>query len=467
MLLNNNDPANFNLISAHKAAAHGQTSKQARTIDLQFNLAPRNNRDNELVNVLNDVSVYSSQPTMTQQCLIDAKNEQEFPSLGNASFTIRPTVALNMRPSTSGLARTKENFPALGESSSQNRDPVRQLASVPVINASTLLFRTPAPKPAASSSNNNKNIANNKTKTVPNRVNDFPALSGKGKKAQLESDMIESSSSFDVGAVSAKHRQLVNSYESSVANALLNQKMKTIQRVENKPTTSVHNPIPLINSKDNFPALGGPVTSTAAPQWLNATTNGNKKQTQMSKKLKFAPAPILSTSKFTDIQNETASKKSKSNDKAKATPANEKKTENAKAENANKKPEKNSKKFDKENTKKTKENNPTNPVNGNQNKSEKKINSLPITNTNASNTNSNHTNNINKILNETINSYSSVANFTLPPPGFLAQKSDEKSTKAPPGFELISKTSKQYSYISPSNALLRNQVRLKYLGRQR
>lgn len=442
--------ANFNLISAHKAAAHGQTSKQARTIDFQFNLAPRNNRaqqnqDNEL----DDAYVYNSQPTMTQQRLIDAKNEQEFPSLGNAPVAIRPSVALNMRPSTSGLARTKENFPALGGSSTHNRDTFRQPASIPAANASTLLFRTPAPKPAASSSNNNKNIANNKIKSVPNKANDFPALSGKGKKDQLESDMIESSSSFDLGSFSAKHRQLVNTYESSVANALLNQKMKTIQRVETKPSTSVSNPIPLINSKDNFPALGGPITSTAAPQWLNATPNGNKKSTQMSKKLKVAPAPILPTSKFTDVQNEMASKKSKSNDKAKATPANEKKIENAKADLANnQKPEKNSKKSDKENAKKTKEN---------QTKSEKKINSLPIANANANST----TSNLNKVLNETINSYSSVANFTLPPPGFPAQKSDEKSTKAPPGFEFLSKTSKQYSYISPSNALLRNQVSFK------
>lgn len=444
------------MIIAHKAAAHGQTSKQARTIEFQFNLAPRNNRaqqkqDNELVNGINDVSVHNSQPTMTQQRLIDAKNEQEFPSLGNAPFTIRSTVALNMRPSTSGLARTKENFPALGGSSSQNKDPFRHTVSVPTAaNASTLLFKTPVSKPAASSANNNKNIANNKTKTVPNKSNDFPALSGKGKKAQLESDMIESSSSFDLGVVSAKHRQLVNSYESSVANALLNQKMKTVQRVDTKPTISVNDPISLITSKDNFPALGGPITSTAAPQWLNATANGNKKQTQMSKKLKVAPAPILPTSKFIDVQNEMANKKSKSNDKAKVTPANEKQIKNAKAEIR-------PKKSDKENTKKTKDNNPTNPVNGNQTKSGKKINSLPIANTNAS-TNSNHINNNNKVLNETINSYSSVANFTLPPPGFPAQKSDEKSTKAPPGFENISKTLRQYSYISPSNALLRNQV---------
>lgn len=405
---------------------------------------------------MNHVSGHYSQPTMTQQRLIDAKNEQEFPSLGNAPVTVRPTIALNMGMSTSGLARTKENFPALGGGNSHNKDPFRQLGSIPAANASTLLFKTQAPKHAATSSTNNKNISNNKTKTVPNKANDFPALSGKGKKAQLESDMIESSSSFDLGAVSAKHRQLINSYEGSVANALLNLKMKTIQRAEIKPATSVNNPIPLINSKDNFPALGGPITSAAAPQWLNATTNGNKKQTQMSKKLKIAPAPILPTSKFTDVQNEMANKKGKSNDKTKAVSSNDKKTENAKAENSNQKSEKNSKKSDKENAKKTKENSSTNPLNENQTKSEKKINSLPIANTNAHNTNNNH----NKVLNETINSYSSVANFTMPPPGFPAQKSNDKSTKAPPGFEYISKTSKQYSYISPSNALFRNQVSL-------
>lgn len=434
------------LLTAHKALVHGQTSKQARTIDFQFNLAPRNhraqqNQDNEPTNgTYEAVPLTSSSTIPLTSRVIDARNEQEFPSLGNAPINIRPTVALNMRPSSSGLARTKENFPALGGGNTQIRDPFRQPVSAPTVNASTLLFKTPAPKPVS----NNKNNTKNKVKTLPNKASDFPALShsassNKGKKANLESDLIETP--VDFGGVSAKHRQLVPSYESSVASTVANQKLKTIQRAEIKPVTAPANHVPLMNSKENFPTLGGPSPSTVpAPQWLNATTNGNKKQTQISKKLKIAPAPILPTTKFTDAQDDT--KKSKLNEKSKI--ATERKTENGKGDNTStKKTEKTNKKSDKENIKKTKENNNLS-TNGNQSKSEKKSNSLPTTNNS---------------INEPINSYSSVAHFAMPPPGFPAKKSAEQSTKVPPGFEnLTNNSKKRYSYISPSNALLRNQV---------
>ena len=52
---------------------------------------------------------------------IDARNEQDFPSLGNGALStpLTPAVPLAMRNrhTISGLARTKENFPALGGNS--------------------------------------------------------------------------------------------------------------------------------------------------------------------------------------------------------------------------------------------------------------------------------------------------------------------------------------------------------------
>lgn len=429
---------------AHKANAHGQTSKQARTIEFQFNLAPRGRANQHQEHNTAALQNSFDTPTTTTTTnptrkIIDARNEQEFPSLGNVPINIRPTLALNMRPTTSGLARTKENFPALGGGSSQ---PFRPPNTTPTVNASTLLFKAPA-KPASTNNTSNKNGATNKTKSVPIKTHDFPALPGsasssKSQRLNLESDMIETPLSFNPTAVSSKHRVLVQAFDtsSSAANALANQKIKTIQRTETKPQSVSNDHVPSIKSKENFPALGGGgsgSSSAAAPQWLNGT-NG-KKQPQISKKLKVAPAPILPTTKSIETGKKDEAK-SKSNQ-------NEKKKD--KTDNSNgKKTEKEKQKKTDDSAKKTKEKNEKNA-----NKNEKKTND-------ASNHNGT-TNSTSSSTNETVNSYSSVAVFTMPPPGFPARK-NEKSTTIPPGFEKISSDAKPSTYMSPSNALQRNQV---------
>lgn len=363
-----------------------------------------------------------------------------------------------MRPSTSGLARTKENFPALGGGSSSSREPFKppNLSS----NASTILFKTPT-KSATNNNTSNKNGAANKAKAAaaPIKSHDFPALPGSAsssKRANLESDMIETPLSFNSSAVSAKHKVLVQAYDTSnsAANMLANQKIKTIQRVEAKPQAVQQDYVPSIKSKENFPALGGGAASSSmAPQWLNGTNGGgSKKQPQMSKKLKVAPAPILPTTKFneTSKKDEDTNKKAKSNEKLKTNNQNDKKTkEPTKAENSNgKKAEKDKAKKSDDTAKKTKENN---EKNANGNKSDKKalIDSSAIEQNGGTTINGTGT-----------NSYSSVAHFTMPPPGFPAKKNEKNAnssnTSVPPGFESLSKPS---SYMSPSNALQRNQVR--------
>lgn len=506
--------------TAHKANVHGQTSKQARTIEFQFNLAPRgrSNQDNGAIATnVPEISPITTTTSIQPRKVIDARNEQEFPSLGGgASINIRPTVTLNMRPSTSGLARTKENFPALGGSSTNGREPFKPPNSAPTVNASTLLFRTPA-KTTANNNASNKTNAAKKPKPVPIKSNDFPALPGsstsnrsqrsnfendmiempsiqnasvisakhrtlvqpvqqrnesanlaaitfghqkiktnRSQRANLENDMIETPLVLNASVVSAKHRLLVQPYESanSAANSLGNQKIKTIQRTEVKPQAISNEHVPSMKSKDSFPALGGASSAqaSATPQWLNGTNGGSKKSNQISKKLKVAPAPILPTGKSNESskKDEDASKKAKANDKSKA---NDKKKDTTKTENSidkngsGKKDKTATKKLD-ESAKKTKENNDKNTErNGNGNKSEKRSGNVGAT-TNGSSTS-----------NGTINSYSSVAHFTMPPPGFPA-KNSETSTKVPPGFESLSNDSKNisYSYMSPSNALQRNKV---------
>lgn len=438
------------LFTAHKANVHGQTSKQARTIEFQFNLAPRG-RANQENGVTGSYSTETPAATTTTSHqtpkIIDARNEQEFPSLGNVPINIRPTVTLNMRPSTSGLARTKENFPALGGGSSHNREPFKPPNAAPSVSASKLLFKTPA-KVATNSNATNKTNAN-KAKTVPIKSHDFPALpgsssSGKSQRANLESDMIETPLSFNPAVISSKHRALVQSFETvGAANSSSNQKIKTIQQNETKPQHAIHDHVPSIKSKENFPALGGGASSAAPPQWLNGT-NGTKKQPQISKKLKVAPAPLLTTNKTNENNKKDDDSNKKSNDKSK-----DKKKEAIKTDNSNgKKGEKDKTKKSDDNAKKTKENNEKNA-----NKNEKKT--IELNSGAKSEQNGSTSNGI-------INSYSSVAHFTMPPPGFPAKKT-EKGPKIPPGFENLStkdSTASTYNYMSPSNALQRNQVRV-------
>lgn len=409
----------------------------------------------------------TAMPTqVTAKKIIDARNEQEFPSLGNAPVTIRPTVPLNTRQfGTSGLARTKENFPALG-GSSRNVEPISAAAKPG--NASTLLFKTPKPAPKAAANSATKAPA---AKTVPNTTNDFPALPGssasaKTRKQILESDMVEAPLPYNLSAVSSKHRTLVQSYESvSSSNSLqANQKIKTVQRVETKPQSTANGLGVSINSKANFPALGGSSGPAPPPQWLNATSSNGKKQPQISKKLKVAPAPLLPTLKKAGEENSTSSKPQEAkkeknkNEKAKSQTNNERKNNDGQVEkaSANKKTEKNpTKKSDeKENVKKDNEKNGT----GTQTKNEKKANKNHTLSSNETNSNKPIQNGHISPNESLSNSYSSVAHFTMPPPGFPAKTGNEKVTKIPPGFEHMGDMNRTFSYISPSNALLRNKV---------
>lgn len=497
---------------------HGQTSKQARTIDLQFNLAPRNRPTNSRQDDPNSdngpASRYDPNGSASSRRVIDAQNEQEFPSLGNAPVTIRPTVALNTRQfGTSGLARTKENFPALGG----NEAAPRPITAPNMPQASAILFKAPTPTkppksaansaqkqkvivaksthdfpalpggnastafsaPVASSSGSNK--ANN-TKQKANAANagkaakDFPSLLGHASAGSsrsnnhrdLESDLIEMVPAYDLATVSSKHRALVQSYESVSSSGQVNQKIKTVQRVETKPQASNMGSVPLINSNKSFPALGGSgggsSKTASAPQWLGATTTKTKKEPVQSKKSKVAPAPLLPTSKpsksnsetNSNSTNETPKKSGKAKEPAEsAVKADTKPPPNSKqAKKANGKAESNT----------NKENNGDKTKTSNQ-KSKKAI----ATNGNASS----------HLLNgfengavtpspayETINSYSAVATFTMPPPGFPA-KPNTKVVRAPPGFEsaIADTQSTAFAYISPSNALQRNQVILPIYSR--
>lgn len=413
---------------------------------------------------------------------------------------MRPSIPLNTRSfGTKGLAKTKENFPALGGSNSNTVMPPPSAPSTSRRDAATALFKNP-PKPTAKVKSNqsqppaakssltksvvdfpslpgasgnpllstikakpatpvvtpaktksHEKTANAKTVSLSRSVSDFPSLTGDSKN-DLQTDFIESSPSFSMATVSAKHRALVPSYE-SVSGGQSGSKINTIQRVETtKPSSANNVRAPVINSKANFPALGNASASAApAPQWLAAGQAKSKKPTQMSKKLKVAPAPLLEqTSTANSINKQKPEEKSKSKNE------NKKDDGTTDSKKSSKKEKKNVAKADngenvtpkpkgKEKSNESKENHRKNGDN-------KKNSNGPLVSQNGC------------ADWEVEGATTSNGGTTKPspPPGFSSGSSD--SMKPPPGFTATTTKSNAtaYEYTPPSNATQRNQILVSY-----
>lgn len=402
---------------------------------------------------------------------------------------MRPQMALNSKAyGTSGLARTKENFPALGGSV-----PPVQLMVNNAPPASAVLFKSnnkaktasaksaPKQKPqianspadfpalpggASASYNGHRDLGVVLTKQQPsfsistgkaaarkpasasksapkpkhqlaNSAADFPIMFGSAShQRDLEEDFIPTQPSFNIGAVSAKYRALVPSYESMSAASAVSQKIKTVQQVDVKSEV-FKGEAPKLNSNKLFPSLNPSSAPVAAPQWLNAS---KAKQPAQSKASKVAPAPVLPQPSF-GLTITTASAKKEKKNKPKtndSAPKAETKQPEGKSDKngSNGKAETNGKddkgtgsgKAKKEGKPSGKQAKP--PQNGVQND-----------------------------VGSAVSSYSSVTTTPRPPPGF-GNKTNGKTVSVPPGFEAIADSNQThcFSYISPSNALKRNQV---------
>lgn len=324
------------MIKAHIANIHGQglgrqAAKQIRTLELEITLAPRNRQGGENPrSVAGGSSSYRNRhhPPDTQnefdsggdnvepmttfqapQRIIDARNEQEFPSLGgtsgaSASFSMRPNVSIRHSYGPGGFARTKENFPALGG----NTGPA---AAMPIASssgsykqgsASALLKSankaTPKQGVVIHVSNRPNSSAKKSDVGRPPNANDFPSLSGSGgskKVSFLETDFVApTSASAYSNNLASKHRQLVDGYESQTSEAS-SAKVALVQQrpdaVSKKPIVDV---APKINSKHNFPALGNSPGAALAPQWVTLT----KKAPVESRKTKVAPPPLSTANSY-------------------------------------------------------------------------------------------------------------------------------------------------------------------------
>uniref|UniRef100_A0A182MP14 RING-type E3 ubiquitin transferase n=1 Tax=Anopheles culicifacies TaxID=139723 RepID=A0A182MP14_9DIPT len=356
-------------LRAHRASVHGKSmnrlaNKQTRTLELEFTYAPRHgsaaagssgashsaassgagpssgrgrggragsatgrpipaadmmHQEFENLELANDHATKQH-----PRKVIDATNEQDFPTLGGSAPNpvFRPNnVTIRQRVyGAAGLARTKENFPALGSGGGEGTGPTSLNEGFSSkITASSLL----KPSQPASSSGTSMmiHVSNRPTGSGGGKSNgasmvgkkstsDFPALPGAGSKGSnkktagdLFADMDDRSSGpamVNLNAISAKHRALVDDYV-SVSSVV--SKVTTISAKDAKKQASapVQSSVPSVKSIKAFPTLGegnkpAPVkplpwaSGAAASTSNNATTSAGN--TTSSKK-KPTPAPNL------------------------------------------------------------------------------------------------------------------------------------------------------------------------------
>lgn len=420
--------------------------------------------------------------------------------MGNGpAIPLRPSIPLNTRTfGTKGLAKTKENFPALGGGKTNVAPPSTQSVA-PSTSAATALFKQPQKAAAKAAKSVQQQPAVTKTKLTNSTV-DFPSLPGTSGKplvmtktksaapilattvkvkapekvtksksavplnrsmsdfpslsadAADDSDFIETTHSFSMAAVSAKHRGFVPMYESVAAGN--SSKINTIQRVESAKTPiNAKESVPKLNSNASFPALGGgSATTAAAPQWLGGAQAKSKKQPQTSKKLKVAPAPLLNQSGNATNQGN----KAKTEEKPKAKIDLKKEETPAEGKKSAKKDKKAADKLENTtNSTKTKAKDKSNESKENQKKNgdNTKNNNHPLALQNGyadgdATTPSASTSNGNG------------AASLAPPPGFNSSAAD--AVKPPPGFaaafHLSNGTTNAAEYVPPLNASQRNQI---------
>lgn len=441
-------------LRAHVATIHThgmskQEVRQARTLDLEFSYAPRG-RTGGTENSRGGRRGHHHEPreperipeqTIVQQppIKIDSKNEEQFPSLGGPSAApvqLANTVR-HINYGTAGLARTKENFPALGGMPMPERPRVQQPQKVQPSSgkqykapSASSMLKSSSKQPAVSrqtssssggmrssaadfpalSQSSSKNafdfpafslIASKKSAPVAapvrqqsaSKASDYPSLSqgsskkNKNKNDLLMEDMVERSSSVNLNLVTHKHRGLVEDYVSmaSTVSKVQTVQQKDIQSVPQFNTQSV----PKLTSADNFPSLGGRASATSSPQWC--TVGGSSKQEQSKKGKKVNEMPARDDPK---PSNGVVKSQNKIDDRK---------------------------------------------TNGNMKKDKPKANN----------------NKENKNENRVVKEFPLLGSEPTPPPGFAGN--GQQPNKAPPGFQSLSSFD-EFIYQAPTNATKRNQA---------
>uniref|UniRef100_A0A182WJ08 RING-type E3 ubiquitin transferase n=1 Tax=Anopheles minimus TaxID=112268 RepID=A0A182WJ08_9DIPT len=381
-------------LRAHRASVHGKSmnrlaNKQTRTLELEFTYAPRHgsavagssgpshsaaasgagpssNRgrggrtgsatgrtvptgsSGDMIHHEFDNLELTNDHTTKQhpRKVIDATNEQDFPTLGGSTPNpvFRPNnVTIRQRVyGAAGLARTKENFPALGSGGGEGTGPTSLnegfsskitassllKPSQPAASSGTSMMIHVSNRPAGSGKSNGASAASMVGKKS---TSDFPALPGAGSKGankktagDLFADMDERSGGaamVNLNAISAKHRALVDDYV-SVSSVV--SKVTTISSKDAKKQSSapVQSSVPSVNSIKAFPSLGeGSKPATVKPvPWAsgatNASNNGASSAGNVSSSKK-KPTPVPNLKDDTGFVNLNALTGKKSGDKMK------------------------------------------------------------------------------------------------------------------------------------------------------
>lgn len=348
-------------LRAHQCVEHsrGMTrmqEKQARTLDLEFAYAPRNSarggnessRGNR--SRRNDVprdAEREQEPAIVQQPMvkIDSKNEEQFPSLGGPGPSVQlSNTVRHITYGTSGLARTKENFPSLsGAPVSEKPKPTNQGGKQYKMPSASSLLKNPSassskksnnkgqgmsaksngslktvssdfpalsqstttsnwatsnfssistPKPTSSSNRIATSVASNH---VVKKTADFPVLSlstpkkKRNKNQELLEDMIETERNVNLNVNLKNHHQHID-YVSLASQV---SKVQTVQQkdIQTAPVEMIRKNVPKLNSADNFPTLGSSKNqseASSAPEWLTAG-NIQKLRTKQGKKVNEMP----------------------------------------------------------------------------------------------------------------------------------------------------------------------------------
>ncbi|XP_013169377.1 PREDICTED: zinc finger protein 598 [Papilio xuthus] len=268
-------------LKAHKATVHGKgmprgAARQARTLELQFNITPHSVVQRAPRERAEPPPVASPPaPEPRTRPAPDTRSNEQFPQLSTAS----PATNLILAPSRAykgaeGLTRNDKNFPALdGSGPSRSAPPPAPRPQAPV--AATIL-RNSKPsvsiqvhsQPASASNFRLTQTSTNrisipaKKKPMPLSDDDFPSL-GPGMPR-------DDHPSIGSGTIQPSKVGMINSEE--------------MQAFKSKPTN--HQP-KKTNHKtmEAFPALTTTTTPSAPPQWINVSKGNNKP------KVRAEPAP--------------------------------------------------------------------------------------------------------------------------------------------------------------------------------
>lgn len=239
-------------------------SKSVRNLDLNFSALPRGNKKHQQPTNNNE---HYEEPVPEVKKPINTMNEQEFPMLSSngaaaANFAAPPRVTVANKIGKAGLAKTDENFPSLGPTSSV---PPLSMPKVQKPTVKTTVAHALKPNHVATRPQEVKNVPKKDTKKPstlqnnhhvekkdPHLYEDFPSLP------------VTKNLSKVLKFPAQNNKSAVNLIEySTLAKAepklrLVN--TENVQKSNEKPKPASLN----INSDLNFPSLGISKHSDAA-----------------------------------------------------------------------------------------------------------------------------------------------------------------------------------------------------------